>query len=354
MSKTVLYAKDASGTIREWNIEELEDGILITHGVMGGSMQEKFEEISEGLATRTLEEQIRSRANSRINKKIDSGYTKDLNKAKNTKRTNALGFEKPMLAQRFDKVKKLDLENAFIQSKFDGNRMLIKNENGNNLAYTRNGKIMESMPELLEGIKIPEGVTIDGEIYCHGESLQTIVSWVKRRQENTLKLRFQAYDIMNGMPYEDRLEELTSYDLGGYAEVVPTWKYTEGMEIKEQLKNQISLGYEGLIIRPDGFGYENKRSNGLIKVKSFFDEEFLIDKILLSKDGIPVLHCLTEEGIDFKVTAPGSFAEKNFIYENKTTIVGLYAHVEYSQITKDGRPFHPVCIRIVDFKEQFK
>ena len=354
MKTKTLYGKDAKGQIRQWTVEQLDDGILITHGVIGGAMQEKFEPIERGLATRTLEEQIQSRAESRANKKIDSGYCESLEEAQNKPRTNALGFQKPMLAAKFDQVKNIDYDDLYVQHKYDGNRMLIRNEGGFNVAYTRNGKLIETIPEIVDGIVIPEGMTVDGEIYCHGESLQTIVSWVKRRQENSLRLRFHAYDIMEEIPYEERISILMQMEFGGMGEVVPTLRY-DGQGIKSLLQDSIANGYEGLILRQNDFGYEaGKRSKSLIKVKQFLDDEYKIIGMHLSKDSVPMIDYVTDEGIRGKATAPGKVPEKLDLWHKRETVVGKYVHLEYSQLTKDNVPFHPVAIAILDSKDQLK
>ena len=213
---TELYAKDNKGQMRTWSVEELVDGLLIRHGVLGGAQQEKFEDVAEGLASRTLVEQVHSRAESRINKKIDSGYCRTFEEADTKPRTNSLGYKKPMLAAKYASVNNIDENNLWYQYKYDGNRMPVINENGMNTPYSRQGKLIETIPEITEGIVMPEGTTIDGEIYCHGQSLQTIVSWVKRRQENSLKLRYHVYDIMMDAPYEERLSILMQMDFGDY------------------------------------------------------------------------------------------------------------------------------------------
>jgi len=144
--KTTLYAIDNKGQTRVWSVMEISNGIIIEHGVLGGSMQEKQENIFEGLATRTVDEQIHSRAESRIKKKIDAGYCRTLEEAQNKPRTNSLGFKKPMLAAKFVDCKKIDYSDLYVQHKYDGNRMLVRNENGENIAYTRNGKIIDTIP----------------------------------------------------------------------------------------------------------------------------------------------------------------------------------------------------------------
>ena len=114
-----LYAKDNAGNMRVWSVTELSGGLLIEHGVLNGAMQAKDEPITEGLATRTLQEQIHSRAESRINKKIDAGYCESLEEAQNRPRTNSLGFAKPMLAAKFDTVKYIDYDDLYYLHKYD-------------------------------------------------------------------------------------------------------------------------------------------------------------------------------------------------------------------------------------------
>jgi len=87
-----LYARDNKGQIRTWSVEELEDGLMINHGTLNGLQQEKFEDVVEGLATRTLEEQIHSRALSRIKRKKDAGYCETLEEAETKPRTNSMGL----------------------------------------------------------------------------------------------------------------------------------------------------------------------------------------------------------------------------------------------------------------------
>jgi ATP-dependent DNA ligase len=355
--KTTLYAIDNKGQVRVWSVEELGDGLMISHGVLNGLMQEKHESILVGLATRTLEEQMHSRAESRIKKKIDAGYCMTLEEAQNKPHTNSLGFKKPMLAAKFKDCKKIDYYDLFVQYKYDGNRMLVRNENGTNIAYTRNGKPIETIPEIIEQMIIPEGVTIDGEIYCHGESLQTIVSWVKRRQENSLKLRYHAYDVMVNDGYESRFSMLTEMELGDFAEVVPTYKYSpdQGKTIKQLLIESIELGYEGLILRQNDCSYETgKRSKSLIKVKQFLDDEFKITGMHLSKDGLPMLNLITDKGVTFKATVPGSMEQKHAYYADIEKTVKKWVRLEFSQWTKDDVPFHPTATDILNHKHELK
>lgn len=342
-----LYSKDVSGGIRIWEIEEVEDGLLISHGTMGGSMQEKNELIMQGKASRTKEEQIRSRLLSRVNLQYDKGYVDTLLEAKNTKRTNRIGFLRPMLAKPIKNVKNIDYTNAFYQHKYDGNRCLITNKNGEIIAYSRNGKVMRSIGHITSGIKLLNGQTIDGELYCHGVPLQKICSWIKREQDATLSLTYRMYDIISDQPYKDRLDQLRAIVTNDKAEVVPTVGVGEESSLDRLLQQSLEDGYEGGILRWGDTGYEDgKRSNNLTKIKVFEDDEFLILNIEESKDGWARLVLEAHNGESFTASAPGTMGDKYEIMDNADKYIGQYVNVKFANLTKDGLPFHPIATAI--------
>ena len=122
----------------------------------------------------------------------------DLSVAQTMKPMNRLGFSKPMLAKKSEDVDmvKMMTKPFYLQHKLDGNRCLIHNDGTGLVAYTRNGKEFKTLKHILELLKdvVPSGWTLDGELYVHGQSLQTIVRWGKCLQPNTLKLEFHCYD----------------------------------------------------------------------------------------------------------------------------------------------------------------
>jgi len=358
MDSVELFKKDSSGTIRVWSIvidHEMEC-LLITHGVLGGSLQEKEEYIEEGKASRDIDEQLESRMNSRVNKKLDNGYVKTIGETA-LPVTNALGLLRPMRAKpTVDKdlvfkktlIDSIDWNNAFLQRKYNGLRCLIKNECGELIAYSRGGKRWESLGHILDCLSIPEGVTIDGELYHHGTHLQTINSWAKRKQENTLKLRFLAYDVISDESYSKRFKKLSEICLSsGDKIILAETAIVINMDGCTKYFNQFREdGYEGAIIRHGSSGYEvDKRSSSTLKLKAWFDDEFIVNDITESpRDGMAVLHMSTENGLSFKATAPGSFAEKREALRNKDEYIGFSVTIRYAEKTKDGKPAQPVAV----------
>ena len=348
--KHTLYSKDVSGAIRLWSVEEDPyTGLIIQHGMLGGSMQTKYESILEGKAARTQDEQIRSRYYSRINDQYDKGYVDTVTEAEIEKRVNSLGFIRPMLAQPIKNVKRIDYSSAFYQHKYDGNRCLVTRRNNKLIAYSRNGKEITTIDHILSGIELEEGGIIDGELYCHGVSLQRLCSWIKREQEATANLQLRVYDIVSKDPYIDRLEALESLRLGDNAEVVPTVRVSEENALDSLLESSLMDGYEGGILRWGDAGYEDgKRSRSLAKIKVFNDDEFLVVDILSSKDGWARLELEMPDGKKFLTSAPGSIYDKTKILEEADKYMGKHVNVKYANLTKDGIPFHPIATSFRD------
>lgn len=340
----------ASGAMQQWDISSQQNKIIITYGQVGGIMQTQTEVVPLGLAGRTLEQQVTSRINSRVNKQLDKGYRYTIEDAKKLSNMNALDLLKPMLAQSSKKLKHIDHREYWAQFKYDGHRCLITKLGGKLRAYSRQGKWITTIDHILEGMDIPEGWTIDGELYHHGTSLQTISSWAKRKQENTLKLKFIAYDLIMGINYRERYSFLKNdFVYGENVVVAPTGTIKES--IIESLGKAKGLGYEGLILRHKNYVYEaGKRSRGLLKVKEarevpYIEKEFTVVDVHPSKDNWAILECAVSEGKTFRTSAPGTMVDKTFVLQNKDNYIGKVVTVEFPNYTDDGKPFHATAMR---------
>lgn len=340
---TTLYYNSANGTVRVWSIEAFDDTLIIEHGVLGGEMQESIEVVEENNSGRSLEEQVELRMKSRINKKLDHGYVTALVEA-NARPTNALGLVKPMLAQPIKKVKDIKEDRIAMQMKYNGHRCLVTNRNGENIAYSRNGKRIDTVPEIVNSISLNEGQTIDGELYVHGLSLQRISSLVKRRQPETDRLVYVVYDMVMNTSFINRYERLRRLPVGPRVIVAATMLDYDLDNLTNSFKHAKENGYEGLILRQDGMGYESsKRSKALIKVKQAEDDEFEVIDIVSSADGWAVLVCTTANGNTFRVSAPGTLNEKRNVYINREYFIGRMVNVEFYETTDGSIPFHPVA-----------
>jgi DNA ligase-1 len=305
--------------------------------------------VEKGKAGRSLAQQVKSRIDARVSSKMDGGYVHNLCDVK-SELTNTMGFYRPMLASKYRDVKKtLNLNNCYVQQKFDGHRLLTNCYGGNYTPYTRAGKEVKTVEHIMDQLNFHEDVTLDGEMYVHGQSLQTIASWVKRKQPNSDRLVYMIYDCMlKGASYEERLEFLRYHIKPGCNVQLSTTLHMRQDNINLSLahKKVVADGYEGLILREQSSLYEiGRRSKSLIKVKALEDSEFQVIDVVPSREGWGILICEIHPGLTFRLSAPGQRHEKYYVIENKHLFIGRFITAEYPGWTLDGKPFHAVALR---------
>ena len=338
-----MYRKNAIG-IGSWSIRSEGSTIHIQHSTtLHSAMVSHEEEVKEGLQGRTIAEQVNMRIESRISRMKDKGYKTTIEEA--TKGvTNQLGLDAPMLAHPMKRVKSIDTRGAVLQPKYNGHRCLVTMSDGELVAYSRQGKIIDSIEHILEPLKahMSEGLTLDGELYCHGYPLQTLASWIKRKQDSTKLLVYNVYDLIDGATYQDRRVMLEPFgDLSESIKLADTWDYVSDEQMGALFKTVRADGYEGLMLRLNNRGYEvGKRSNSLIKIKEFLDAEFECVDIIPSADGWGICVLKTPGGLTFKTSAPGTLEEKRDQLDNKESYIGRMLTVEFAELTNDGIPFH--------------
>ena len=338
-NKHTLYADGVHG-IREFKIWSEANIIKIR-----ANNVEYEEMITEGKVNRSIEEQVELRILSRVRVKLDNGFVYDKDELSGTP-TNQLGFFMPMLAERFDRQKSIPQERVFLQPKFDGHRCLLNSET----AYTRRGKPINTIPGLFEEIQVPEGITLDGELYIHNTPLQTIASYAKKNQPGTEKLKYLIYDCIIhddlDASFESRFMLLNRLNIvTERSKLVPTtWRHID--EVNQYFKGCRKRNLEGAMIRLHNSAYAiGKRTKGLLKVKHYEDDEFVCVDIEQNRLGWGILVLEAHNGKTFTATAPGTVPEKMQTYEDKDNYIGNSVTIEYACLTKEGIPFQPVATR---------
>jgi DNA ligase-1 len=360
VSTTTLYKMDKKKKIRVWSIEGYEFEMLWEHGQLDGEQQENSEYVV-AKAGRTQQEQLKSQIDSKINKQKDKGYVESLEEAKIGRVRNRLGFKHPMKAQKLkDQKQDIDIENEFYQYKYNGHRCVVHNVGGKLIAYSKNGQIIDSVPHVMADLNghIDEGFSLDGELYCHGVTLNKISSWVRKFQPDSLRLKFFVYDCFYDSHFDHHLEnlkfiernEIVTNSLDSSMEsiiIAPVLPFD--VSPKTMLNKAIELGYEGIMLRVKNGIYEDgARSKVLLKIKKFDDAEFEIVDIVESKDGWAILHVITESKIQFAVSCHGTIPYKTKVLINRKDYIGQFVNIEFSEWTEYGKPFHPVATNFVN------
>jgi DNA ligase-1 len=317
--------------------------------VEGGAESVHSDKVELNASGRNIQQQVELEMQSRVSRMLDKGYKYSRDEAL-AGATNQLGLLNPMLAQPLDKVTNLSFEVAFVQPKLDGHRCLITNHNGHIIAYSRKGKIIDTVPHIASDFRwLSPGRTVDGELYIHGESLQSLSSLIKRQQPGSSRLRYHWYDYVAPEGFEvrhRRMWEAANKISMSYVDLVETHQVEDMHKVYSLFRSYRSSGYEGAMLRLPYDGYEdNKRARQLIKVKERKDCEVTVLGAVPSKDGWAVLRVRTDWEAEFDLTAPGSVPEKLYVMENISKYIGERLTIEYAHLTSDGIPFHAVAIR---------
>lgn len=191
---------------------------------------------------------------------------------------------------------------------------------------------------------------IDGELYIHGLSLQNITSCVKKHNDNTPRLEYHVFDVVNDKPWSERKLDIPKFALGS-VKAVESQPIQSEEQLFEALGMYEAMGFEGAIIRNlKGLYTYNQRSADLQKLKNFVDAEFKIIDINEDKNNEAVFVCeivLKDGTLDtFDVKMKGTHEERMEPVSNPNKFIGRALKVKYQALTDIGKPQFPVGLGI--------
>ena len=359
-----LYKRTTTGAIQQyeivvsgntfWTIVGKEGGKLIT------SMPTLCEGKNIGKANETSpEEQAQLEAKAKWQKKIDKGYTENINAIDTAKK-----YFDPMLAKKYLEYKEHIPFPVLVSPKIDGCRMIAQ-KNG---LFTRNGKPYSSCPHISKALKPffdkhPDWI-IDGEIYAHDESFEKVVSLVKKSKptaedlvesEKLIKLWIFDGDMENEeWNFVNRFklikEEIKKLADMKYLKFVENKEANNHDEVQAAHDNYVREGFEGVMVRIPNSFYENKRSKNLLKLKEFCDEEFVIKEVVEgsgNRSGMAGKLIVTDKnGNEFGAGIKGGEDYYKQLLKDKNKLIGKLATIRYQNLSEDGIPRFPVAINI--------
>ncbi len=356
-----LYTKSSGGALQEWTIEVCGDRFRTIAGQQGGTLTTSKWTVclpkNEGRANETsAEAQAMAEARAKWKKKVKAGGSETPTKAGDK------DWIHPMLAQTWQKLKKIPDYPLGVQYKFNGMRCIISKKG----MFTRKGEPIISAPHvwyaLEELFTLQPNLVLDGELYNHelGERLNQIIKLVRKTKhvdqatlaESARLIKFYCYNGYNvngygaDAPYEKRKTALESL-LKDYPVVVNV-KTTIVNNQKEQDKHFDEckvLKYEGQMIYVLSAGYENKRSKYLIKRKDFMDDEFEIVGVnegTGNASGMAATFtCKLESGETFETNLKGPDDLMIQVWNNKDEYIGQKITVVFQQLSEYGVPQFP-------------
>lgn len=253
----------------------------------------------------------------------------------------------PMLAKTY--VRKLTKMPVIVQPKFNGYRSLCTRDDCWTRELNDHARDLELNLFRKLQMELPEGLMLDGEIYAHGYLLQDIISLGKSWQLESSLLKYHVYDCMllddKQATFADRWAVLKRWFKDNEhpgAVLSPTNIAHDHDFVADACTHWVEKGYEGLIIRdPDEPYVSGRYGRKLQKMKMWKDAEWKIIKVTEKTGdhrGMPVFHCRSQKGVEFKVNAVGPHPLQRQQWEQRDELVGKLLTITYHDVTRDMVP----------------
>lgn len=239
----------------------------------------------------------------------------------------------------------------FLSEKLDGYRAIW---NGKKL-ISRHGNSIDIPDSILK--LLPKNIPLDGELWAGRKQFSTAASIIKngRKDYRWNKITYYVFDIPEPTlgPVEKRWEYLRSVVSGINNNQIKYLNQTvcEGTEhLFKVLDLVVSSGGEGIMLRKPKSIYAKTRSDTLLKLKKFLDDDAIVigyEKSEVSTIGkshligsVGALVCKNKNGIQFKV---GSGLSDN--QRLNPPKIGSVITYKYQELSNDGVPRFPTFLR---------
>jgi len=288
---------------------------------------------------------------------------------------------KVALANSYDKQKgKVDFNEQtwFASQKLDGVRCLaMVDENGKCNFYSRQGKTFDTLDTLRKEIESLNlcNIVFDGEVCIvddNGvEDFQGIMKEIKRKDHTIQNPKYKVFDYLMLEEFDNQestrklSERLGNFnmiynELGkdlNCINLLKQWKVDSEEHFQALAELATKNNWEGLILRKD-VEYKGKRSNDLLKVKKFFDEEYVVKSIETSihriiVDGLEVEEellsnvIIEHKGCDVGVGSGFDQEERRKYFKNPELIIGKTITVQYFEETLNQDGCHSLRFPVV-------
>ena len=370
MKLQTLYKTAKTGKTQTFDIEVQDDVITVTWGALGGKLQTKTTKCTPKNVGRSNESSGASQAILEAN----AIWTKKQKANYSTSASAPTTVYLPMKVNDYHDFKHKVVFPAFSSVKLNGVNCEYRIIDGKLRLLSRGGEDYpipaHQAEEALRLLDHLDGISINGEMYCHGEHLQDIMAATKKHNTLTPKLKFHIFDFPNaGGTYEERCTKLypavAELDLQSIV-TINVGVVEDHDDIIEQHDDVVAEGYEGLVVRNRTALYEyNTRSLDVFKVKAVQDAEFRVMGYKLDKNGHAVFECLCNHRVPmtnpvpngistfaprFNVKLRGTNEERLVMATEAGSYIGKFLKVEYETLSKDGIPLKPVGVmfRTVD------
>jgi DNA ligase-1 len=275
--------------------------------------------------------------------------------------------------------KKVSLEDGWYMSrKLDGVRCAaIIDEHGEVKFFSRGGNEFLTLDTLKADIKKLNLVdtVLDGEVCMMNEAgqedFQGIIKEIGRKNHTIKNPKYLVFDCLTldefntqtstvDRKFRDRITIaallFSGIDLKNTTLLKQTLIDSED-QLQTEITNSTAQGWEGLMLRKDT-PYIGKRSDEILKVKKFWDAEYIVEGVENSthrviEDGREVEEemlgniFITHKGNQVRVGSGFSIEQRRQFYKNPSQIIGKTITVQYFEETTDQHGQHSLRFPVI-------
>lgn len=268
----------------------------------------------------------------------------------------------------------------YASRKIDGARCIaIVDDKGNSTFYSRTGKVFDTLNVVHDAIRSLglTNVVLDGELCLVDEDgvedFQGIMKELRKKDHIIPNPVYKIFDILthnefysqkgsNQRPFSIRIKDLeyivTKVNKNKCLVQLEQTLVKNEHHFQELVKEASNCGWEGLMLRADE-PYKGKRSKDLLKYKTFFDDEYIVQDVSFGpfryvKDGQEceetMLSNITIEHKGYKVDVGSGFTieERQAFYKDKSKILNKTVLIQYFEETENEKG--GISLRFPTFK----
>jgi DNA ligase-1 len=275
--------------------------------------------------------------------------------------------------------KKVNLkgDSWYVSRKLDGVRCIAYiDETGEPKFFSRAGKEFDTLGKVAEQLKKHNlrKVVLDGEICMvdenGNEDFQGIIKEIKRKDHTIQTPKFLVFDILHldefdnktsDRIFSERMDELelffNTYEFEGFISQVDQFYIDSEEDLQDHMDTAVQYGWEGLMLRKDA-PYQGKRSSDIMKVKKFFDAEYVVIETENAVNRVIVEGREVEEemlrnvvilhkGNRVQVGSGFNQEQKRYYYQHPEEIIGKTINVQYFEETTDQNGDHSLRFPVI-------
>ena len=248
----------------------------------------------------------------------------------------SLELQKPKIYNE----QKHEIKDWIMSEKLDGIRAYW---DGKNL-YTKNGNEIYPPKWFLKDFPNFE---LDGELWSKRNDFENIQNTVldKNPSQKWQEITYNIFEVPNAKGnFEERLSIIRNYlikNQNNYIKIIPQIKCKNQEHLELYLKQLINKKAEGIIIKNPNINYFTGRSEEILKVKKFQDDEGLVIGINYKDKKFKSLKIKLENKVIFNLG--GGFTDKERLNPPK---IGDIVTFKYYGFTKNAKPKFASFLRV--------